>query len=116
MDERLQKAFEIADYMSTFSAQKQIIKEEYIQSLIYFYNGGTFSINKELITFVKTLRDLTDSKEVVLVDDNSLPIEVKDINEFLEAILSKYFFAVNEYYTKYKNLKSSRTVEGLIRK
>ena len=116
MDAQLQKALEIADYMSTFSAQKQIIKEEYKQNLIYFYNGGTFTVTKELITFVKTIKDLQNTKEVVLVDDNDLPIDIKNIEDFLESILSKYFFAVNEYYTKYTNLKASRTVEGLIKK
>lgn len=116
MNEHLKKAFEIADFMSTFSAQKHTIKEEYYQSLIYFYNGGTFKITKELINFVKTLKELNTNKVFVIVDDNDLPVEVKNIEDFLESILSKYFFAVNEYYTKFNNLKSSRTVEGIMGK
>jgi hypothetical protein len=116
VDEKIKRAFEIAEFASTFSAQKQILKEEYIQNLNYYYNGGIFFITKELITFVKTLKDISTEKSTVLVDQNHTPIEILDINEFLENLLSKYYFATNEYFTRFQNLKTSRTIESVLEK
>ena len=116
MDEKIKKAFEIAELATTFSAQKQILAEEYVQNLNYYYNGGIFIINKELITFLKVIKDITNNNTIVLVDQNNTPIEVSNIDEFLENILAKYYFAHNEYYTRFQNLKTSRTVESILQK
>jgi hypothetical protein len=116
VDEIVKRAFDIANYAETFSAQKKILIEEFNQALILFQNGGTFTITKELICFVKILVDLPNNKTVVLVDDNNSPIEINDVEKFLETILSKYNFAVNGYYTKYSAIKSARSVESILDK
>lgn len=114
MNSKLEKAFEVANYMTTLSAQKHILKEEYHQTLIFYHNGGTFTATRELINFVKTLIDLQKSQSEVLVDENSIPIEIEDLSKFLEIALSAYTFAVNGYYTKYSQLRKSKTVESLM--
>jgi hypothetical protein len=116
VDEIVKRAFDIANYAETFSAQKKILKEEFNQALILFQNGGTFTITKELICFVKILVDLSNNKTVVLVDDNHSPIEINDVEKFLETILSNYNFAVNGYYTKYSAMISARSVESILDK
>jgi hypothetical protein len=116
VDEIVKRAFDIANYAETFSAQKKILKEEFNQGLIFFQNGGTFTITKELICFVKILADFPNNKTVVLVDDNHSPIEIADVEKFLEIILSKYNFAVNGYYTKYSAITSARSVESILDK
>lgn len=113
MNPKLEKAFEIANYMATLSAQKHILKEEYLQSLIFYHNGGTFTATRELINFVKTLVDL-DNLTYTLVDDNDIPIEITDLAAFLEKVLSTYTFAVNGYFTRYSQLRKSKTVESLM--
>lgn len=116
MDEIVKRAFDIANYAETFSAQKNILREEFNQALILFQNGGTFTVTKELICFVKILADLPNNKTVVLVDDNHSPIEIDDVEKFLETILSKYNFAVNGYYTKYSQIRFARSVESILDK
>jgi hypothetical protein len=116
VDEIVKRAFDIANYAETFSAQKKILKEEFNQALLLFQNGGTFTITKELICFVKILADLHNNKTVVLVDDNHSPIEITDVEKFLETILSKYNFAVNGYYTKYSAIRTARSVESILDK
>lgn len=116
MDEIVKRAFDIANYAETFSAQKNILREEFNQALILFQNGGTFTVTKELICFVKILADLPNNNTAVLVDDNHSPIEIDDVEEFLETILSKYNFAVNGYYTKYSQIRSARSVESILDK
>lgn len=113
MDDKIQKAFDIANYMATLAAQKQVLKEEFNQNLLHFQNGGTFTITRELILFVNLLKGV-DSR-AVLVDDNNIPIEIEDLGTFLETILSKYQFAVNGYHTKYLKIKHARTVESILK-
>jgi len=114
VDEKIKKAFDSANYMSVLASQKKILKEEYYQSLLYYQNGGVFSVTKDLINFSKTLIDLNNITDVILVDDNDSPILIKDLHAFLSEILSVYAFATNGYYNKFSKLKTSRTVEKLI--
>ena len=50
MDEKLEKAFGVANYMATLSNQRRIILEEFKQQLVYYENGGTFQIDTVLIS------------------------------------------------------------------
>lgn len=113
MSEQLKKAFEIANYMETLASQKHILKEEYNQNLIVYYNGGVFKADQSLITFVKALVDFNKGETAVLVDSNSIPVDIQ-LADFLEKVLSAYHFATNEYYTRYTALRNSRTVESLM--
>lgn len=112
MDTKLKEAFDQANYLATLANQRQIFLEEYQQELVYFHNGGTFMASQQLITFVKLLTDLGHIEET-LVDDNNTPIRVTDLNSFLTALLSKYQYATSGFYTKYNQIKKSRTTEGL---
>ena len=57
MDERVEKAFAVVNYMATLSNQRRIITEEYQQQLVYYTNGATFKVTPELISFTKTVID-----------------------------------------------------------
>jgi hypothetical protein len=114
MDKQLQKAFEIANYMETLASQKQVLKEEYFQNIIFYHNGGVFHATENRISFVKTLVDLAKDTRAVLVDENNLPVEVENINEFLEKMLAVYYTTTNEYWTRYSQLRQSRTVGSLM--
>jgi hypothetical protein len=114
VDEVLKQAFETADYMSVLASQKRILKEEFYQNLIYYKNGGTFTVTKELINFVKTLDDLKHSSEIVIIDNNDIPILIESAQDFLQDLLSVYSFATNSYYNKFSDLKKSRTIEKLV--
>ena len=114
MDSKLEKAYEVANYMATLSAQKHILKEEFKQSLIFYANGGTFTVSRELINFVNTLINLGNDTTAVLIDDNEFPIDVLDLDKFLQDILAAYHSAVNQYYTRYSQLRKSRTVESIM--
>jgi hypothetical protein len=113
VNKKLEQAFDIANYMTTLASQKQIIKEEFYQNLLYYYNGGVFKVTPELISFVRTLIDLNKDLSPVLVDDNAIPVNVNDLTQFLSNILSVYNSAVNEYYTKHEQIRKSRSVEKL---
>jgi hypothetical protein len=114
MEEIIKKAFEHANYIAVLANQKQIITEEFNQKLIYYHNGGSFSITKEFLNFLNLLvsKELTD--DVVLIDDNSTPILIEDLNQFFSTVFSIYFESTNEFYTKHSQLISQRSVEKII--
>ena len=114
MDERLEKALEFANFMVTLNNQKRSLKEKYRNDCVFYQSGGTFTITKELITFIKTLVDLDNINDIVVIDDNELPIRISDLKQFLEDIVNQYFIASNSYYNDYQILKKNRSVEALV--
>lgn len=115
MDPIIQKAFDVANYMTTLSNQRVILKEEFLQNLIHYQNGGTFTVSRELINFVKTLIDLGQDENTVLIDDNNTPINIDNLKSFFDTIVELYQSSISEYYTKFNRLKNSRSVEALVK-
>jgi len=113
MDERIEKAFETANYMATLSNQKRIIKEEFEQQLIYYINGSTFQIDTNLISYVKTIIDLGHD-EFVFIDSNNVPVSVSNVKEFFDNITSQYFKATQIYFEKYSDLRVKRKIKDII--
>ena len=113
MDERLEKAFQTANYMASLSNLRRVALEEYKQSLIYYFQGSSFTVTRELIVFVHTLTELGKTESVIL-DDNSIPLKVENLKTFLDNLLNVYAEASNLYISKYAEIKSKRRVEGLV--
>lgn len=113
MDERLQKALDHSNYMVTLNNQKRLLKEQYQENLVYYFNGGQFTITQQLISFCQSLISM-DQDSVILIDDNELPISVDNISTFTKEILSKYFECSNRYLIEYNNLKKNRSVESIM--
>jgi hypothetical protein len=114
MDERLEKAFGVANYMATLSNQRRIILEEFKQQLIHYENGGTFEINPALINFTKTVLDLEYTNDVPFIDTNGFPIVVPDVKKFFDDILLKYMTALNTYSIKFADIKSKRKLADIV--
>ncbi len=79
MDERIEKAFNVANYMATLSNQRRIILEEFNQKLVYYQNGGTFKVCPSLITFTKQVLDMGHETDVPFIDENNFPILISDV-------------------------------------
>jgi hypothetical protein len=113
MDERLQKALDHSNYMVTLNNQKRLLREQYKENLVYYYNGGQFKVTQELISFCQSLVTL-EQDGTILIDDNSIPIEVDNVANFSAELYTKYFEATNQYFVEYNKLKKNRTVESII--
>ena len=50
----------------------------------------------------------------ILIDDNNSPVEVEDLQSFLDEILNIYFTTSYEYLDEYNKIKKNRKVEGLV--
>jgi len=113
VDERIEKAFQTANFMATLSNLRKTALEEYQQRLVYYFQGSSFTVSRELIVFVHTLIEL-GAEESIILDDNYIPLNVKNLNEFLDNLREVYTLATNTYLSKYGSIKSKRKVEDLI--
>jgi hypothetical protein len=114
MDEKVEKAFAVANYMATLSNQRRIILEEYNQKLVYYLNGATFKVTPELVNFTKTIIDLGHLDDVAFVDANNFPIIIPNVKDFFEKISSQYFEVTNNYAAKYTELKTKRKISDIV--
>lgn len=114
MDERLEKALEFSNYMVTLNNQKRVIRNQYQENIVHYFNGGQFTVTKELVTFVNMLVEKDNTDDVVLIDDNETPILIPNLEDFLSNIVDQYFTASNTYYTEYQTLLKNRSTEKLV--
>ena len=114
MDERIEKAFAVANYMATLSNQRRIILEEFNQKVIYYSNGATFKITPDLINFTKTVLDLGHTEDVAFIDANNFPVIIPNVPQFFDDIVAKYFEAINEYAAKFADIKSKRKIADIV--
>ena len=114
MDERIEKAFETANYMATLSNQKRIIQEEFEQQLIYYINGSTFKITTDLISYVNTVIDLGYGTDVVFIDSNGIPVLIDNLQKFYSDITDQYFKATQTYFDKYSDIRVKRKIKDIV--
>ena len=114
MSERLTNALEFANYRLTLNNQIQSLRAKIQTKLIHSINGGTFTITRELITFVESLIRQEYDEDVVLIDNFQNPILIEDLPSFLEDITSKYFEVTNDYHTEFVKLRKARKVHKLL--
>jgi len=100
--------------MATLSNQRRVILEEYNQKLVYYINGATFRVDYNLINFAKNLVDMEHTENIAFVDANNQPVIIADVQDFLDNLISVYFEAVNEYQTKFAEIKKKRNVKDLV--
>lgn len=114
MDERIEKAFAVANYMATLSNQRKVILEEFNQKLIHYENGGTFRIDRELLNFTKSMIDIGYTHDVPFLDVKNFPIVIPDVQIFFDTILLSYTTALNEYSVKFADLKAKRKIGDMV--
>jgi len=113
MDERLEKALEFSNFMTTLNNQRRVIHEQFLENCVHYLNGGKFSVTRELINFCSLMQS-RGQDSIVLIDDNNAPVEVQDLEKFLDDIMDIYFTNSYEYLNKFNEIKKNRTVKGLV--
>jgi len=113
MDERLEKALEFANYRITLSTQKRNVRNRMQILQTVHYSNGSFLANPETIGFVKALID-SNKKSAVIVDQKENPIEVKDLQDFLDTLIESYTEASNEYKVQIDKINKSRNIKKLM--
>jgi hypothetical protein len=115
MDDRLKAALDFSNYRQTLAIQRKTLRERIEGKLTYGHSGGIFKIDRTLLVFVQMLIDQGRTENVPLIDQNENPILILDLTQFQDEILDRYFSATYEYHEEYEKIKSSRTVEKLLK-
>jgi len=113
MDNRLEHALDISKRRKTFENQLSILKTKSQVHLSYSINGGKFTIDQSLISFVDYLVNTKKQDKIVLLDDRELPILVDNPALFLDEITSKYVSVSFDYYEQYNKLRKSTDIESM---
>jgi len=113
MDERLEKALEFSNFMVTLDNQKRVIQEVFNQNIVFYHNGCQFTVTKELLCFCNMLID-RHQNSVVLIDDNDIPIEIENLQKFLDDILDIYYSACNKFFADYAQIKNNRKIDKIV--
>jgi hypothetical protein len=114
MDERLSKALSVSNALRTYNNQKELIKEEYKESLHFHKDGYRFTVTREIINFLVSLETLDNVSDIVILDDFENPFMIEDVKIFKQTLLDIYFKASNQYYYDFTKLKNNRSIEGLL--
>lgn len=115
MDERIEKAFQTANFMATITNQRRIAFEEFEQNLIFYTNGSAFKASPVLIAFVKSIIDAGFTEDVVIIDTNNVPVKINDVLAFYKAVVTQYQRVTLEYFTTYSEIRSKRKIEDLVK-
>lgn len=113
IDDRLQQALEFSNYRQTLNRQLTVAKLKFHSSLSYSHNGGTFTVNSELISFIHTLLNMGKTG-YILTDVNEAPVMIIDLATFLDDIMGIYHSAVNDFMLETSIIKKARSVKTLI--
>ena len=113
MDERLEKALEFSNFLETQNNQKRIFLKQYKDNLIHYAFGHKFTASTQLITLLSVLLE-TDQEQIIILDDNEIPVVIDNPKEFMKDIVGVYIFASRKYAKDYVDIKENRSVEGLI--
>lgn len=113
MEERLAQALDFANYRQTLNNQLHKVKVRATGMLTFAKNGGTFTINRELICFLDyALRN--GYHDIAILDDNNTPVQISDVTSFLKEITERYFGITNDYLKEYQEIKKSRNVKSIL--
>lgn len=113
MEERLSKALEFANYRQTLNTQLHKIRVRTEGLLMISKNGGTFKVNQELICFLDLLQR-RGIRQAPLLDINNSPIQIDDVEKFLDEVSSRYFEVSNDYLREYETVRKSRNVKTIL--
>ena len=113
MDERLEKALEFSNYRATLGVQKKNIRTRMHVLQTVHYNKGSFLADSATIAFANALKQ-HGKKSAVMIDTKDNPIEISDIDDFIEALIGAYTEATLEYKTQMDKISKARNIKKLM--
>jgi tRNA splicing endonuclease len=113
MDERLEKALEFANYRTTLSNQKRNIRSRMHVLQSVQYKSGSFVADEKTISFVDSLLR-SDKNNAIIIDTKENPIEIEDLQDFKDNLISAYTEASNEYKIQMDKIKKARNIKKIM--
>lgn len=113
MDQRLEKALDVANFMMTFNNQRKLLKQQFESDLQYHKEGHRFIVTMDLINFIQNMIDL-NLDNTILIDANDTPYQTFNLKQMRDDMLDVYFRATNRYHQKFNELKKTKTIENIL--
>lgn len=114
MDKRLEDALEFSKFRHSQHLEKRRLEEKLKNDLTFYYDGGCFYIDSNLIGFLSLLTPDEGTASVVILDQQLKPVRINDLNTFRKDVLDTYSRVVNQYYIDYENLRRRRSVASIV--
>lgn len=112
-DEKLKSLLTASNYRSAFLNQQEHLQLQFLTNTKTFWKGHTFKCDPQMIAVLEAY--LGDGHQwAILIDDNTLPVMVRDLEEFRDHVLGVYQDALTTYWTKYEKLKTARSTKEVI--
>lgn len=112
MDPRLKTVLEDVNHIDSINNQKRFLKEKFYEDIVIFHNGGKFTVTGSFVAFAK---EAASNNIRYIVDDNDIPVDVENVQEFYNKIVDAYAEATENYFKKYNDLiEKSRNIEELL--
>jgi len=105
------RALEFIDSRSKLIDAKDDLKIRVAALLRIVRYGGTFAVDRDLISFVNVLID-NGHTTAVLIDSLDNPIEISDLESFNRECISRYFEATNLYHCEYSKLSKQHQMSS----
>jgi len=113
MDKRLEQALDFSNFRMILATRQENLKVLLNNKLMISYGGGLFKITQELIAFLALVL-MAKRNEVILIDENDIPIKIENVREFGEKISAQYEKALAQYYNSYQKLSEARDIRKVI--
>ena len=107
----LKQVEQFSNLKTALDTKRKNAFEKAKNNLVFAYAGGLFTADTNTILFAKTH---SKERELIMLDNNSTPIKIDDIETFVAKAESSYYEAMNEYHKIYEELRSQRSVKKLM--
>ena len=114
MDKKLEAALDFTNYSLTLEKQKLIAKNHFKKSIILNYEGGMFTVSMELLSYCKLMEKDSNYEQYIIIDDNDIPIEITNLEEFYTQARRLYYKHCKQYLNEYKRLIGKKDVKGIV--
>lgn len=112
MDTRLQEALDFSNYRLTLSTQIENLKIKLASDLLVTHANGIFTASMERILTVNQLR--TAYTDFPVVDDNGIPIQIPNLEEFYKLLFDTYSNAMKSFNDDYQKLSRARNIKRIV--
>ena len=101
MDEKLLNALEVGKTLDSINRHKKLLFEQYIENATFYYNGGRFVANSDLMSLIHQLE-----LGSIVIDEDNMPVQLTDILEFSNEVKKHYQQATKDYLDRYNHVTS----------
>jgi len=100
---------EYEDFLNTFSSLSAQHTVQFKNSYVMYYGGGKFTLTYGFLAYLDKAKD-----DEILIDDNYLPVEISNMEDFRNEANDTFKKAVAEHHKRYQKLvQNDRTIGSL---